>query len=311
LQRPVAIIEAPSILGLWPSGVERLPDALRAAGLHRRLGIGDDETSAARLTRLVPPTFDATRDPATGLLNGPGLAAFSRQLAEAVGGAVDRGEFPLVLGGDCSVLLGALLALRRRDGCGLFFVDGHADYYQPSAEPKGEVASMDLALATGRGPALLSDLDGLRPLVRDVDVVAFAYRDTDEARAHGSDDITATAIHAMPLDDVRRLGIATATAHAVAHLTRAYGPGLFWLHFDTDVLDDAVMPAVDYRQPGGLSTDEAKSVLSTALTTGRCVGMTITIFNPSLDPDGAIARRLVELLAGSIDASRIEPEQVV
>lgn len=298
LQKSIAIIEAPSVLGLWPSGVERLPDALRAAGLHARL-VGDD---AAAVARAEPPPFDAARDAGTGLLNGPAIVAFSRTLADAVGEAIGRGAFPLVLGGDCSILLGPLLATRRRDGGGLLFVDGHADYYQPAAEPKGEVASMALALATGRGPVVLADLDGLRPLVRDVDVVAFGYRDADEARAHGSDDVAATAVHAMPLDHVRHLGITTATAHAIAHLTRAYGPGNFWLHFDADVLDDAVMPAVDYRQPGGLSLDEAATLLNAAIAAGRCAGMTVTTFNPSLDAGGAGAKMLADLVAKAMDA---------
>ena len=61
-----------------------------------------------------------------------------------------------MLGGDCSILLGNLLALRRRGRYGLLFVDGHADFYHPEANPNGEAASMDLAFATGRGPEVLT-----------------------------------------------------------------------------------------------------------------------------------------------------------
>jgi arginase len=35
-------------------------------------------------------------------------------LADAIGRVLDAGDFPLVLGGDCSILLGAMLALKRR-----------------------------------------------------------------------------------------------------------------------------------------------------------------------------------------------------
>ena len=95
---------------------------------------------------------------------------------------VGRGEFPILLGGDCSILLGSTLALRRRGRYGLLFIDGHADFYQPEANPNGEAASMDLAFATGHGPELLTNLEGLRPLVRDEDVVAFGFRDAEEQR---------------------------------------------------------------------------------------------------------------------------------
>jgi len=70
-----------------------------------------------------------------------------------------------------AIVLGCLLALKRRGHYGLLFLDGHADFYQPEAEPNGEAASMDLALATSRGPAVITDLEGRRPLVREEDVV--------------------------------------------------------------------------------------------------------------------------------------------
>ena len=103
------------------------------------------------------------------MLNPTGLRNYLPMLADAVGAVLDRGEFPIVLGGDCSILLGSALALRRRGRFGLLFLDGHADFYQPEAEPTGESASMDLALVTGRGPEIVANLEGRRPLVRDED----------------------------------------------------------------------------------------------------------------------------------------------
>jgi hypothetical protein len=70
----------------------------------------------------------------------------------------------------------------------------------------------------------------------------------------------------------------------------------FWIHIDADCLDDAVMPAVDYRMPGGLSLDELTSVLQVALASGKVVGVEVTIYNPRLDGDGSAGRGLVECL---------------
>ena len=168
------IIEAPSILGLFPGGVERLPEALLAAGFADRLG-------ARRGGRVRPLPYDSRLDTVTGVLNPTGLRDYAHLLAAATGEVLDHGEIPIVLGGDCSILLGNLLALRRRGRHGLLFIDGHADFYQPAAEPRGEAASMDLALATGRGPSVLTDLEGRGPLVRDEDVAVFGRRDATEA----------------------------------------------------------------------------------------------------------------------------------
>jgi arginase len=282
-----AIVEAPSHLGLRAAGVEALPDALLAAGLAERIG-------ARRLDRLPIPAFDPRIDPQTGMLNPGGLREYAPRLADAVEAVLDRGDFPVVLGGDCSILLGNLLALRRRGRHGLLFLDGHADFYQPEAEPTGEAASMELALVTGRGPELVTDLEGRRPLVRDEDVVVFANRDAERAAAEGSQPLP-PGLREYDLAAVRGLGAERAARDAVAYLERP-----FWIHLDADVLDDAIMPAVDYRMPDGLGWDELTVVLRAALASGRAVGLEVTIFNPELDSDGAIAHALVDALAAGL-----------
>ena len=286
--KPFAILEAPSILGLFPKGVETLPDALLAAGLAGRLG-------ATNAGRVEPPPYNPRRDAETLLLNPRAIADYSAALADAIGGVVAAGAVPVVLGGDCSIMLGCLLALKRRGRHGLLFLDGHADFYQPEAEPNGEAASMDLALATGRGPAIVSNIEGRSPLVRDEDVVAFGRRDAEDAEKYGSQRIEDTTIKVLDLGALRRMGAESAAASAVEHLSSAGLEG-FWVHLDADVLDDAIMPAVDYRMPNGLSWGELTAVLGAAMATNRVVGIDVTIFNPKLDGNGAIAKDFVDVL---------------
>jgi arginase len=291
-----AVVHAPSILGLRPTGVERLGDALESAGLVTRLG-------AEHAGRVEPPPYDPRRDQETGILNPAGLEDYSRRLADAVVAELRGGRFPIVLGGDCSNLIGCALALRRLGRFGLFFLDGHADFYQPEAEPKGEVASMDLAIVAGHGPRVLTDIEGRRPLVREEDIVAFGYRDADEQREHGSQDIRDTAIQVYPLDEVRKATVAAAAGTAARFLQGSGVEGI-WIHVDADVLDDRIMPAVDYRLPGGLSWEELSVTLRVVMETGKAVGLNVGIFNPTLDRDGAIARRLVECLVEGLLSSR-------
>jgi arginase len=288
------IIEAPSILGLSPSGVQDLPHALRRAGLDARL----DLRGSVRVDSLP---YDDRRDPDTGMLNPVALVEYTRRLAEAVGAALDRGKRPLVLGGDCTILLGNLLALARRGRYGLLFLDGHADFYQPEANVNGQAASSELALATGRGPTLLTRFDDHCPLVRDEHVVALGMRDAAEAAAYGSQPLPATLL-AYELSTLRRIGAERAMHESLEHLARQALDGI-WLHFDADVLDDAIMPAVDYRLPDGLSWAEAERMLNVALASGSVVGMDVTIFNPRLDPDGSVAASFVTLLARALRAN--------
>jgi arginase len=291
-----AIVEAPSVLGLLPKGVETLPAALLGAGLAERL-------EARHAGRVEPPPYDGRRDPETKLLNPRGLAQYAVALADRLEPLLDAGEFPVVLGGDCSILLGCTLANRRRGRAGLLFLDGHADFYQPEAEPNGEAASMDLALVTGRGPDLVANLEGRHPLVRDEDVTLLAHRDTADAQSHGSQRVEESGIGVIDLHALRECGASATAKRALERLTRSDLAG-FWIHLDADVLDDAIMPAVDYRMPGGLQWDELTTILRTAIASGKALGIDVTIFNPKLDKDGLIARRFAEALGEGLKARR-------
>ncbi|MGI0024524.1 MAG: arginase family protein, partial [Nitrososphaera sp.] len=69
-----AIVDAPSILGLRPTGVEHLPEAMKAAGLLKRL-------NAEYVGEVSPPEYDPKRDEETLLLNPKAIRRYSKQLA--------------------------------------------------------------------------------------------------------------------------------------------------------------------------------------------------------------------------------------
>jgi arginase len=288
-----AIIGAPSILGLRPTGVEDLPEALKAAGLHEKLG--------AEYADHVKPSsqYNPERDNKTLLLNADAIRGFSLELSNAVSSVLGKKQFPIVLGGDCSVVIGPLLTLRRSGRYGLFFIDGHADFYQPEASISGEIADMDLAIVSGRGPDILTNIDGLKPFVRDEDIVLFGYRDAEQSAIYGSQDVRDTSMHVFDLSEVKKLRIITAASLATKSLLKKELDG-FWIHLDADVLDDAIMPAVDYRLNGGLSFSDLSELLRVLLATRHAVGMTITIFNPHMDPDGSIANKFVSSIVSGL-----------
>ena len=290
----VVVVDAPSNLGLSPPeegrepGVRGLASALRERGLVYRLGAGDGGG-------LTPPPYSPEVEPTTGTRNGEAIREFSRDLAERVGAIVRSGKRPLVLGGDCSILLGSMLALRRLGRFGLVYVDGHLDFRHPGNSARlGAVAGEDLALVTGRGSERLTDIGGLGPLVRDEDVVALGEREAYP----GWRDIHDTEITVWDLPRLRELSFAGAAGRAVEKL-RANGVEGFWVHLDADVLDDALMPAVDSRHPGGMAYAELVELLRPLLRSGLAVGMEITIFDPELDSTGEIAE---EFTAAVVEA---------
>ena len=294
--RRYALLEAASTLGLRSTGVEQLPSVLLQHGLAERL----PGRRAGRIEPGVPRSSE--RDRQTNTLNADAIASYTFELADALRPLLEGGEFPVVLGGDCSILLGPALALRRRGRYGLLFIDGHADFYQPEADPYGEAASMDLAFVTGHGPKLLTDFEGRSPLIREADVVAFGFRDAEDQAEHGSQPLPKD-LRSFDLPTIRHMGIAAAGRDAIRHLCRPELDG-FWIHVDADCLDDAVMPAVDYRTPGGLQPEQLQAVLTMALNTGRAVGLDVTIYNPTLDADGRAGKVLADLLVNGLSQSQ-------
>lgn len=286
-RREYSVIDAPSILGLRPTGVELLPKALRAAGLLERLN--------AEYGGIVAPSspYNHSRDEETKLLNAEAIKEHSLKLAEAVKRQLHKNKFPIVIGGDCSILIGNLLALRRLGRYGLFFIDGHSDFYLPEESPTGEVADMDLAIVSGYGPEILSNLDHLKPLVKEQDIVVFGYRDSAQSAQYGCQDIKKTTmINAVELVDVEKLGLKNTASLGIQTLLKNELSG-FWIHLDADVLDDSIMPAVDYRLPDGITFPELSNLLKLLLLSKKAVGISVTIFNPTLDKDGSITRNFV------------------
>ena len=309
--RRVAVLGAPSSIGLRPNDqtgapqdVNRAPQALRALGLNERLGATD-------LRDVLPPPYeDFERPPGKGR-NEAGVATYSRSLADPVAAGIDDDRFVVVIGGDCSVVLGCLLgAGRARRGIGsdpsrigLVYVDGHADFASPEESMTGSVASMGLALAVGRGDTQLARLAGPMPLARGDDVALIGRR--DEGQWYGHEALVVSGILDLPWAAIAPGGTAVRptalaeTASTVLDRVAAADVGGFWIHVDADALNPDVMPAVGSPEPGGPDIDELATLLAPLVDHSKALGIAVSLYDPSLDPDRSSAPRLVELLAKS------------
>lgn len=299
MKRRIAVLDAPTNLGLRPPtatsvpGCGKAPGALRDQGLLGRLRARDAGC-------LTPSRYDPGGwRPGDGVCHAYEIANYSVALADRIGAIIDRGEFPLVLGGDCSVVLGSALAMHRLGAAvggrvGLVFVDGHSDFRHPgNASYVGAAAGEGLALVTGRGQVDLTAIEGRRPYFRDIDVVVLGIRAQDDYRL----DLQAAGITTRPVPALRAEGAARTAQWAHDQLTHCAG---YWLHVDVDVLDPAVMPAVDAPDPGGIAFAELESLLVGLVDTPHCLGVELTVFDPDYDPDGSYAAEIVNTLVGGL-----------
>lgn len=270
----------------------RAAEALRDAGLEGAFG----EREVGR-TDFTLPDADPARAAGSGLMNEAALLALVEALCERVGAAVAAGRFPLVYGAECSVLLGAISALRDHHGrAGLVFVDGHEDTTPLDVSPDGEAANMEVGLLLGiTGKLAPASLRRRLPALEPAALAMLGPR--DHALRHTLNLASLAdrgvsfrgweSIAADPVQHARR---------AVDHVRRT-APA-WWLHTDLDVLAQDIFTAGrvpdDDDQPGGLEWSQLTELTAAALACGGCAGWSIAIYDPEQDPDGTEARRIVQ-----------------
>jgi arginase len=309
VERAVNLILAPSNLGLRPEngaqpGTWQAPRVLMEAGLREALG-------AREVVRLPRPLYEFEAQPRTRIRNGRTIRAYSFTLGEHVKDSLAAGRFPVVVGGDCSDLLGGLYGTRLAGGRGLVHVDGHSDFTQEKsyATPQtlGAAAGMDLALASGRGEALLTDWPDVGVLAADADIVQVGERGRDQPgfmEYYG--DILKTEITQLTVQSAKAEGIGAIAEKTIARL-EARGLDKAWLHVDLDVLDAAVMDAVDSPGNPGLDYAELAALVRTLVASGRIVGADFAIYDPERDPGHRHAKDIVACIAaglGSLAAAK-------
>ena len=291
----VALLGVPTNSSGITDGVALAPRALREAGLVPRLR----RSPLVDLGEIQVDEPSPARGP-DGIIDAVNLATTLARVRAQTAAAIQLGHRVLLVGGDCPVLIGALAGCADVAGTppGVLFVDGHEDAWPPQASTTGEAADMELGLLLGRSidgvePSLRSQIPGLDP-ARVVILGARDRAELDDARVESLEGTVSL------LDDAAVR--ADPTAVAVEAVRRVASPASgWWLHVDLDVLSSDALPAVDYPQDGGLSWLDLTTLTRSALSAGGCLGATVTIFNPDLDPDGRYALDIVEFIDGLAD----------
>ncbi len=299
----VTILGVPTNSSGTSDGVARAPAVLRESGLTTGLGANRPDVIDRGDIAIDPPLGVRGND---GVIDSANLASTLARTRAAVAEARRRGDRVILLGGDCPVLIGGLAGCLEADGelPALLFVDGHEDAWPPDASTTGEAADMELGWLLGRGRETLSqELLAEIPHLEPGRVAILGPRDRSEILAavvEPLDDLVPV------VDDVAvALDPARAATRALERITPDGGPR--WLHVDLDVLSTRALPAVDYRQPGGLSWSDLRELTDAALGRGGCVGATVTIYNPDLDPDRRSAPTIASFCLDLADRLRAGP----
>ncbi|WP_283608169.1 arginase family protein [Mycolicibacterium poriferae] len=275
------------------AGCQLMPAALREAGLIESLGVEDRGNVQVAIA-------DPRRDPATGVVGLADLLNQSHVVRDHTQKLLTDGLRPLLIGGDCTLLIGVAAALARtHPAAGLLFLDGHLDCYDGATSTTGEGADMELAVLLGVGAQPLLDFGEAIPAFPHERVIVLGPFDQADAAADGAPDPCEFAPDTtiVTIDELSADPIGHTRAALRALDERAEG---FWLHLDLDVLSSDVLAAVDYPDPRGLDYPQLTDILTTAFASPQLLGASVVILNPTqAPPEDQSARRVVDMLTAA------------
>lgn len=288
--KKISVIQAPFGWGSSRPGTELGPESMRVAGLLRQLRqIGHE---AEEHTVSAPAEAEAPRA-AQPVKHLPEVTETGRRVAERVAKAVDEGAFPLVVGGDRSVAIGAFAGLTSRyKRLGVISFDAYGSLHTEATTPSGDANGMPLAIALGKAALRLGDVaSGAASIPKDK-LVLIGFRHLDAAE---KEIILSEGIKYFSMYDIDQLGI----KRVIEQAAEIAGDGADGVHLSmtADCLDPLEAPGVGFPLPGGLSYREAHFACELLAETGRITSMDVTEVNGAQDVNRRTARLAVGLIA--------------
>ena len=273
----IDIIGVPIDLGADRRGVDMGPSAIRYAHLQRELkncghlieDCGNLEVAIAETCRINEPNLKYIDC----------ILPMARRTAGAVAASVQKGHFPLVIGGDHSIALGSVRGAAKHKKLGILWVDAHADFNTTETTPSGNIHGMPLAALCGWGdPRLVHLWEEDAPVMDPGRVAVVGARDLDEGEKQ---NLRSAGVLVLGMEQIDRVGMFQTMQTALARIMQDVD-GIY-LSFDVDSLDPRHAPGVGTPVTGGLTYREAHLACEMVAETGKLLGMDLVEVNPILD----------------------------
>ena len=292
----VHILEMPLDFGASRHGSDMGPSAIRLAGIKERLeSLGHKTYEHSDIFRARPQEYEQMGNPKAKYLK-PIVNACTKLAAqvEKIGSA---GDFPLILGGDHSIVLGSLagmgaVAKSNNKRLGVLYVDAHGDFNDTETSPSGNIHGECLAASAGIGLKELTNLyyDGQKVDPKNICFVGCRDLDPGEKILMKKAGVTV-----FTMSDIERQGFPAIIRQVIVFFkTHA---DMVHVSFDMDVLDPMFAPGTGIPLPGGLTNREALLLMEEMYSLGLVTSAEIVEVNPILDIRNQTAILAVTLAA--------------
>ena len=281
-------------LGSGRRGVDMGPSAIRIAGVADRLReLGHKVVDDGNIVIKNMEELKVGNERARYLSE---IARASALLGRKVERIMDRGHFPLVLGGDHSIAVGTvsgIAAFCQRQGkkLGLLWIDAHGDINTPETSPSGNIHGMPLAALLGFGVNELTEIGGAAPKLEARNIALVGIRSLDSGE---NSRLKETGVQVHTMSEIDRHGADHVMKKALARVTD--GTDYVHVSFDLDAVDPTVAPGVGTPVKGGLDYREAHLIMEVIADAGVMTSLEMVEVNPILDQGNASAAFAVELV---------------
>jgi len=294
----ISIIGFPMDLGADRRGVDMGPSALRIAELQAKLeklgykvtDLGDIPIQIMEKQKISNPRLKYIDE----------ILKTSKLLAAKVESVLEKGDFPLCIGGDHSMAIGTLAGISsfcRKNGktLGVIWIDAHADMNTDESSPSGNIHGMPLAVSMGIGNSELTNFINFAHKLSTENCSIIALRSVDEKE---KEIIKKLKLPVYDMPEIDKTGI----HRIVVKVLKQFREKIDHIHvsFDVDSVDPSVAPGVGTPVPGGLSYREAHLLMETIAECGCMSSLDIAEVNPILDEKNKSAVFTTDLVASSM-----------
>jgi len=288
----ISLIGVPTDIGAGMRGASMGPEALRVANLTAALqSHGLTVHDCGNLSGPANPW----QPPQDGYRHLPEVVAWNQTLHAAVYAELQRGQLPMVLGGDHCLGIGSISAVARHcratgKNLRLLWLDAHADFNTNSLTPSGNIHGMPVACLCGFGPQALIEIGGQVPAIQASSVRQIGIRSVDPGEKRF---VHAQGLEVFDMRFIDEMGMRATMEQALLGMddnTHLH------VSFDVDFLDPAIAPGVGTTVPGGPSYREAQLCMEMIADTGRLASMDVMELNPALDERNRTAALAVDLI---------------
>lgn len=301
MNKKISMIGIPMDLGQSRRGVDMGPSAIRYAGAIEKIAALDYEVSDLGDIPVNRPDQETSGNIRAGLKNLEQVVEANERLAEMVDQEVEKGAFPLVLGGDHSVAIGSLAGVSRHyENLGVIWYDAHGDLNTEETSPSGNIHGMPLAVSLGLGESKLVNILDYSPKVKPENIVIIGARSLDPGER---ELISEKGIQVYTMHEVDRKGMAHVMEHAISYL-KERTDGVH-LSLDLDGLDPSEAPGVGTPVMGGLTYRESHLAMEMLAEADILTSAEFVEVNPILDDKNKTATIAVGLM-GSLFGEKLK-----